>query len=821
MKTYGAFLILFLISLQLLHAQKVLSGTVVDTDTGVPVDYANIGIIDQAKGTVSAEDGTFTLPLEDADINETDTLQFSRIGYETIRFTTQKLYDQLQENPIIQMKESLFELEGVTLNVKNAKKNRVGYTSNDKNNFAFWNDSLALGGEHASKIRIKKGPLKLEDLSFNVIGSISDSILVRVNIYEVENGGMPGKNISNHNILHTIKTKRGRVTIDLSPYNIVVEDHFVASLELLKIYGGKVGILISSFGDGARSYTRLISQDRWKRIRKGTTIAFSLNTSQLQEGGYDDVVDAQNQLREKPKEIGLLWDNSYSMNGKNLAKELIFLDHYFKYLGNVTVFLKEFGHSLSEEEQFTVTDGQWEPLKKRLRQVRYDGATQHKVLEELHPDKFTLMFTDGKGFPETVDEDWGITIFTVNSKSEANHSLLKSIAEASEANYINLNKIDDLRLADDYTQKHMVDNLEYDPPKSNMNALREIKGNVTDFEDPVPYVNVEVRGMERSVRTDIDGNFSIFAKNGDVLDFTYPGRESTESVVSSGTDMLQITMPIGVKVLDEVVLREYRKVETIKGADPRKTDIQTNFGTIDVERTGFAVKQLQNDKIKNIHRYVSDVIKGKFPGVRVFGDDVNARIAIRGGEIINSYAAWDIDGLVYPPENPPLHINVLNVKNITIMPGSWAAARYGRMARGGIIIVKTINQSFEQENTNEVSTWDPLRSKDMYQNDAVLLEETPGGLPRYLQWISGAASLDEAYDLYLEQRKLYGHLPHFYADVNAFILANWNDEKVATKILSNIEEIFPEDTHALRLLAFQLEESGLFEEAHSIYEKMV
>jgi hypothetical protein len=819
MKKYGALLSIFIASLQFLHAQNFLSGKILDADTQEPVDYVNIGIVDQAKGTVSSDDGTFMLKLEDGDINPINTVQFSRIGYETLTFNSKELYQRLQENPYVLMKESFFELEGVTLHLKNAKKNRVGYVSNDKENFAFWNDSLALGGEHASKIRIKDGPLKLEDMSFNVIASISDSILVRVNIYEIGRGGLPGKNISNHNILHIIKRKRGRVTIDLSPYNIVVKDHFIASLELLKIYGGKVGILISSFDDGARSFSRLISQDSWKRIRKGTTIAFSLNTSLLEDGQYNDFVGSQNKSRDKPEQITLLWDTSYSMKGKNLEKELGFLDHYFEYLNYVAVELKLFGHTLSTE-RFTIENGNWQALKKRLLEIPYDGAGKLEVFNALQPDKYALLFTDGKGFPEAIDENWRATVFTINSKPDANHELLKSIAEGSEANYINLDKIDDQELALDYTKKHIVDNLEYTPSISNVNALREIKGTVTDFDDPLPNVTVKVKGVERTVRTNANGNFSISAKNGDILEFIYPGRESTESIVNTNTDRLSIAMPMGVKVLDEVVLEEYRKVQTIKGADSRKTDITTNFGTIDIERTGFAIKQIQNDKISSIHRDISDALKGKFPGIRVFGDGENARVALRGGEIIKSYAAWDVDGLVYPPNNPPLHINVLNVKSVTIMPGSWAAARYGRIAWGGIIIVKTINQSFEQETANGGSNWDSLRSNDIYKNDAVLLEQTQGSLPRYIQWLSGAKSLNEAYATYLEQRKLYGHLPHFYADVHAFFLQKWGSTEVAGKILSNIEEIFSEDASALRLLAFHLDEDGLFEEAHNIYAKI-
>ncbi|WP_294820282.1 carboxypeptidase-like regulatory domain-containing protein, partial [uncultured Flavobacterium sp.] len=52
---------------------------------------------------------------------------------------------------------------------------------------------------------------------------------------------------------------------------------------------------------------------------------------------------------------------------------------------------------------------------------------------------------------------------------------------------------------------------------------RAITGVVVDSQEmPVPGVNVKVQGSSSAgVQTDIDGNFSIQAKTGDKLEFTY------------------------------------------------------------------------------------------------------------------------------------------------------------------------------------------------------------------------------------------------------------------------------------------------------------
>jgi len=87
-----------------------------------------------------------------------------------------------------------------------------------------------------------------------------------------------------------------------------------------------------------------------------------------------------------------------------------------------------------------------------------------------------------------------------------------------------------------------------------------------------------------------------------------------------------------------------------------------------------------------------DVIVGKFPGIRVIGDNVangNPKILIRGGSLsINNqaYAMYDIDGSIQT--DFPSYIDPQQVKNITILKSLAATNRYGGMGRGGAILIK-------------------------------------------------------------------------------------------------------------------------------------
>tara|TARA_B100001996_G_scaffold171182_1_gene130577 strand:- start:516 stop:908 length:393 start_codon:yes stop_codon:yes gene_type:complete len=87
-----------------------------------------------------------------------------------------------------------------------------------------------------------------------------------------------------------------------------------------------------------------------------------------------------------------------------------------------------------------------------------------------------------------------------------------------------------------------------------------------------------------------------------------------------------------------------------------------------------------------------DVIVGKFPGVKVIGDNVansTPKILIRGGSLSmnnQAYAVYDVDGILYT--DYPSFINPQQVKSITILRSLAATNRYGGVARGGAIIIK-------------------------------------------------------------------------------------------------------------------------------------
>lgn len=268
--------------------QDFFSGITVDAITNQPLPYVNIGILNKGIGTVSNVNGKFMLKISKEE-HWAETIQFSSIGYETFSMLVRDLAFDKKSFPKVEMKAKIERLDGVVLTNKGRLKpfpEIVGYETDTREKIGFWNKELALGGELATKILVKKGPRKLLRLSITVIQKTADSVLVRINIYNGQSK-LPQTNLLKDNILYTVKDV-GVVNVDLEPYAIEVEDNFILSIELVEAYGTKIMplVLLASDEEG-QSYRRYASLDKWESIQK-SAMAYVLDSDYytLAKGKY-------------------------------------------------------------------------------------------------------------------------------------------------------------------------------------------------------------------------------------------------------------------------------------------------------------------------------------------------------------------------------------------------------------------------------------------------------------------------------------------------------------------------------------------------------
>ncbi|WP_435625509.1 TonB-dependent receptor plug domain-containing protein [Flagellimonas sp.] len=98
---------------------------------------------------------------------------------------------------------------------------------------------------------------------------------------------------------------------------------------------------------------------------------------------------------QQPQKTAIFWDTSYSRLKGNTALELDYLEAYFQRFTNSEVLFVAFSDGIHFKENHTVRDGNWNVLKERIQQLKYDGATSFNGLEQLTVSGYNLVFTDG------------------------------------------------------------------------------------------------------------------------------------------------------------------------------------------------------------------------------------------------------------------------------------------------------------------------------------------------------------------------------------------------------------------------------------------
>ncbi|MEM1407201.1 MAG: carboxypeptidase-like regulatory domain-containing protein, partial [Bacteroidota bacterium] len=209
------------------EAPSLLSGQVVDAQTMKPLPYVNIGILNRGVGTVTNTEGEFRLAVKEM---LHDTLRISMIGYKPIEILMEELTGS--KIPLtVRMEEQISTLNEIVVTAKAYRKKTLGNKTKSKFiGTGFGYDQL--GAEMGIKINLKKTPSFVDAFGFTVSHNrLSAKSIFRINFYSVKNN-RPFENILTQNILVPIEPKQtGPITVDLKPYDIILNDDVIVSLE--------------------------------------------------------------------------------------------------------------------------------------------------------------------------------------------------------------------------------------------------------------------------------------------------------------------------------------------------------------------------------------------------------------------------------------------------------------------------------------------------------------------------------------------------------------------------------------------------------------
>lgn len=268
-----------------LPAQSIQS-TILDYNTREPIPFVNIGILGKNLGTVSDDAGKFSLEAPKTGWNSSDTLRFSSIGYQSVDVV---LLHEKELPQSIYLKPVTLTLPTVLINPKKFKRPKVLGHRNNAENMVFYFQSNRLGTELCNLIEVKKGSYYLKKAHFNIAQNKFGPLFFRVHVYENE-AGKPGKNLLPRELIVSSELKSGTLSVDLAPYNLVLEDDFFLGLEWVKTLNkGNISKDLQfciGLGQAGGVFTKSTSQAQWHKIDK-RVMGFQVHLGFYVEGAQE------------------------------------------------------------------------------------------------------------------------------------------------------------------------------------------------------------------------------------------------------------------------------------------------------------------------------------------------------------------------------------------------------------------------------------------------------------------------------------------------------------------------------------------------------
>ncbi|UJH91697.1 carboxypeptidase-like regulatory domain-containing protein [Antarcticibacterium sp. 1MA-6-2] len=118
---YNLFLFNF-ISLFTFSQEIEMSGILIDSETKSPIEFANIGVVDKNKGTVSNLDGKFRIKFLPEFSG--DSLTISHVIYKTVKIPIKD-----SKNLVIQLQPNENQLSEIIITNKKKKNRKIGVKS--------------------------------------------------------------------------------------------------------------------------------------------------------------------------------------------------------------------------------------------------------------------------------------------------------------------------------------------------------------------------------------------------------------------------------------------------------------------------------------------------------------------------------------------------------------------------------------------------------------------------------------------------------------------------------------------------------------------
>ncbi|RZJ46178.1 MAG: SusC/RagA family TonB-linked outer membrane protein, partial [Chryseobacterium sp.] len=220
---------------------------------------------------------------------------------------------------------------------------------------------------------------------------------------------------------------------------------------------------------------------------------------------------------------------------------------------------------------------------------------------------------------------------------------------------------------------------------TQITVAQEIKvtGSVTDKAGlPVPGANIVLKGTKEVTQTNFDGEFTLNAKEGQILVISYVGMKTVEIPASKS---MKVTLTDASNELEAVLVVGY-------GTQSKK-NLTDNIARV-------TAKDIQQVPVAN----VQNALVGKLAGVQITQTngkvDGGINIRVRGAASISAgtQPLYVLDGIPLinddessngAPTNPLLTLSTNEIESIDVLKDASSAAIYGARGANGVVLITT------------------------------------------------------------------------------------------------------------------------------------
>lgn len=206
---------------------------------------------------------------------------------------------------------------------------------------------------------------------------------------------------------------------------------------------------------------------------------------------------------------------------------------------------------------------------------------------------------------------------------------------------------------------------------NSVTLQKQISGKVVSSDNtPLPGVSVIIVGTSNGTQTDFDGNYTIEAKVGDVLQFSFIGMES-QLITIEESNTIDVTLKEDVNSLAEVVV--------------------VGYGSQSKAKVTGAVSSINADDMVNVPTTNAiEALQGKASGLTLINNGspgTAPTVRIRGvGTYGNNEPIYVVDGIIVDNIDG---LSAEDIESTSVLKDASTAAVYGSNGANGVIVIKT------------------------------------------------------------------------------------------------------------------------------------